>query len=136
MHERVAQELAMLKQKFPLLRHGEALNWISIPEYKLPENRFNKETSKVLFNIPAGYPSTGPDNFFVDADLRLKDGSNPLAFNLGSQSSSGPAIAEGNWAWFSWHPQVWRPAATIEGGDNLLTFIRGINMCLRGEEAK
>ncbi len=135
MHERVRQEIELLKRQFPDLRHGDQLDWVLIPELVLPAGRFNKASTKVLFRIPVGYPQTGPDDFFVDGDLRLKDGTNPPAFNPGSQSSSGPAPVEGNWGWFSWHPQGWRPAATIEGGDNLLGFVRTINLCLRGEES-
>lgn len=134
MHARVRDEIELLKRQFPELRHGDQLDWVLIPELVLPQARFNKTSTKLLFRIPVGYPQTGPDNFFVDADLRLRDGSSPLAFNVGPQSSSGAAPLEGNWGWFSWHPQKWRPAATIEGGDNLGGFVRAINLCLRGEE--
>lgn len=135
MNERVREEIELLKKQFPELQHGDQLDWGLIPELVLPPERFNKSSTKVLFRIPVGYPATGPDNFFVDADLRLKNGSPPPAFNAGSQSSSGPAPIEGSWGWFSWHPQTWRPAATIEGGDNLMGFVRSINLCLRGEES-
>jgi hypothetical protein len=136
MHERVKQEIEMLKQSYPLLQHGDQLNWVLIPDFKLPPDRFNKTSTKILFTIPPGYPNTGPDNFFVDGDLRLKDGNKAPAFNEGSQSSSGPALMAGEWGWFSWHPQGWTPAATVEKGDNLVTFVKSINMCLRGEEAQ
>src|SRR5262249_25457506 len=97
--------------------------------------RFNKAQFRVLYNIPPGYPNTGPDNFFVDADLKLSDGNNPPGLNAGANSSSGPAPIAGDWAWFSWHPVSWRPAATIEAGDNLITFLRGVGLCLQGVEA-
>ena len=135
MHEQVREETEWLRAQFPYLRHGDQLDWVLIPELALPPGRFNKVSTKLLFRIPVGYPQTGPDNFFVDGDLRLKDGSTPQAFNVGPQSSSGPAPIEGSWGWFSWHPQAWRPAATIEGGDNLKGFIRSINLCLREEES-
>jgi hypothetical protein len=135
MHQRVREEIELLKRQFPDLQHGDQLDWVLIPELVLPAGRFNKERTKLLFRIPVGYPQTGPDNFFVDVDLRLKDGSNPPAFNPNRDSSSGPAPTSGDWGWFSWHPQAWRPAATIEGGDNLLGFVRAINLCLRGEES-
>ena len=111
------------------------LDWVLIPGLVLPVGRFNKERTKLLFRIPVGYPQTGPDNFFVDVDLRLKDGSAAAAFNANKESSSGPASVSGEWGWFSWHPKEWRPANTIEGGDNLLGFVRSINLCLRGEES-
>ena len=34
-----------------------------------------------MFALPIGYPQTGPDNFFVEVDLRLANGSPPPAFN-------------------------------------------------------
>src|SRR6266496_2943277 len=101
MHDRVREEIELVKTAFRELRHGDQLDWVLIPELVLPAGRFNKTSTKVLFRIPVGYPQTGLDNFFVDADLRLKDGSNPPAFNLGSQSSTGSAPVEGNWGWFS-----------------------------------
>ena len=135
MHARIRQEVELLKAQFPDLRHGDQLDWVLIPELVLPESRFNRPRATILFGIPVGYPQTGPDNFFTNADLRLNGGGTPPAFNPGSQSSSGAAPVAGEWGWFSWHPQSWCPAATIEGGDNLLGFVRGINLCLRGEES-
>ncbi|MBI4167595.1 MAG: hypothetical protein HY515_01420 [Candidatus Aenigmarchaeota archaeon] len=135
MHERVAREIELMREKYPKLEHGEHLNWVLIPDYPLPPNRYNKERTQLLFTIPAGYPNTGPDDFFVDGDLRLSGGAEPPGLRIGSNSSSGPAPIPGNWAWFSWHPVRWKPTATIEGGDNLLSFLRGVNLCLEGIEA-
>jgi len=135
MQSRIIQEIELLKSQFLDLRHGDKFDWALIQELRLPPERFNRSRVMILFVIPVGYPQTGPDNFFTDADLRLKEGPMPPAFSRGSQSSSGTAPIEGNWGWFSWHSQSWRPAAMIEGGDNLLTFVRGIKLCLRGEES-
>lgn len=136
MYERVKEEIELLRQKFPDLKHGESLDWVLLPEYLLLPSFFNKDQTKLMWIIPQGYPQTAPDDFFVDADLRLKNGSNPPSFNLGPKSSSGLAPVPGEWAWFSWHPQQgkWKPAADINKGDNLLTFLRSVNICLRGEE--
>ena len=130
MHERVRQEIELLRTRHPELSNGEELNWVML-ELLLPKDRFNKPRSKALFIIPPGYPNTGPDNFFVEADLRLKDGSMPPAFNLGGS----PPVA-GSWGYFSWHPNGWRPSATIEAGDNLAGFVRSMQMCLRGEQVE
>lgn len=135
MEGRVKQEIAMLREQHQSLEHGEKFDWVLIPTFQLPSDRFNASHTKLLFRLPSSYPQSGPDNFFVDATLRLKDGSKAPAFNEGSESSSGPAPIPGCWGWFSWHPQAWRPAATIEGGDNLLGFVRGASICLRGEES-
>lgn len=134
MYEKVRQEIELLKTKYPNVEHGEQLNWVLIPRYILPTGRFNQKETRLLFALPVGYPQTGIDNFFVDASLRLSDGGNPPGFNMGANSSNGTAPIQGDWAWFSWHPADWRPTATIEGGDNLLTFLRGVNLCLQGLE--
>ena len=133
MNERISEEIMLARGQYPKLENGE--NWILIPEYKLPVGRFNMNITAVLFNIPLAYPNVGPDDFFIDANLRLLDGTVPLAFNPNPNSSSGPAPLPGNWGWFSWHPQWWRPSANPLEGDNLLTFIKSIGVCLRGEES-
>ena len=135
MHTRVAEEIAILRERYPELQHDEQFRWVMLPDVALPPGRFNKERTRLLFNIPPSYPSAGPDNFFVDGDLKLKDGSNPPGLNLGANSGSGSAAVEGNWSWFSWHPALWRATAILLDGDNLLTFVRGANMCLQGREA-
>src|ERR1700688_1715954 len=116
MQARVIQEVTMLLAKFSDLEHGKDFDWVLLPSVLLPVGRFNKDRCKILFGIPVGYPQTGPDNFFVDVDLRLNGGGTPPAFSVGNQSSSGAAALQGTWGWFSWHPKNWRPAATVEGG--------------------
>lgn len=135
MHQRVCDEIDLLRQQFPDLQHGDQLDWVLLPELVLPLKRFNRHKTKLLFRIPVGYPQTGPDNFFVEVDLRLADGGNPPGFNTNRESTSGAAPLPGEWGWFSWHPQSWRPAASVEGGDNLIGFVRSVNLCLRGEES-
>lgn len=134
MYERVEREISLVRGRHPKLEHGEQLNWVMISNYPVPRGRFNKERTRLLFLIPVGYPNTGPDDFFVDGDLCLNGGGTPPGMNPGPQSGSGTAPVGDNWAWFSWHPKDWRPAATIEGGDNLLTFLRSVNLCLEGKE--
>jgi hypothetical protein len=133
MRERLLEELKLLQAVHPDAQLGES--WLRIPNYALPRGRFNMDHAPVVFSIPVGYPNTGPDNFFVPVTLRLKNGELAPAFNGNNNSSSGPAPIAGDWGWFSWHPQGWRPAANPAEGDNLLTFVRGIALCLRGEEA-
>lgn len=133
MNQRLQEEIEQVRAKYQDLKQGEDPDWVLIPNFSLPKDFYNKEETNLLFIIPVGYPGTGPDNFFVDSDLRLKSGGMPSNFNIGTQSSNGTAPVEGSWGWFSWHPAQWSPAATMESGDNLLTFIKGVKMCLRGE---
>lgn len=137
MRDRIQKEIELLRAKYPLLSFDVDLRWILLPDYKLPQHRYTKEHCKVLFAISTGYPNTAPDNFFVDRDLTFKNLAGPIpAFNPNNQSSSGAAPISGDWGWFSWHPQSWHPAVEITKGDNLLTFMVGVGMCLRGEEAQ
>jgi hypothetical protein len=135
MEARIQEELRLLRRSHPKIEHGPKGEWVKIPDFPLPAGRFNQTHTTLLFKLPSSYPQTGPDNFFVDVGLRLKDGSNPPAFNANAKSSTGPAPIPGAWGWFSWHPQSWRPAATPEGGDNLSGFVRSVSLCLRGEES-
>src|SRR5687768_17088409 len=123
---RLLEELELVRVRHPGVAHGPNLEWVMVPDFRLPAGRFNKMTTRVLFVVPAGYPTTGPDDFFVDADLRLVDGSTPPGFNPGSNSSAGPSPIAGDWGWFSWHPKDWRPSAHTAEGDNLITFLRGL----------
>jgi hypothetical protein len=123
----------LLRCVHPQAELGE--NWVLLPSFVLPQGRFNRGETPVLFVIPVGYPNTGQDNFFVHVSLQLKGDGLPAAFNPNANSSSGPAPVPGEWGWFSWHPQSWRPAANPRTGDNLVTFVTGIGICLRGEES-
>lgn len=134
MDERVKQHITMLKTQFSELESGE--NWVYVPHYPLPENQYNKDSTKLLIIIPLGYPEIPPDDFFVDVDLKNKDGTPIQNFQEGSKSSNGSTvpILEGEWGWFSWHPDSWRINTDIEKGDNLITFLRSVNIRLRGDD--
>ena len=125
MKERILQEIALLKGKYPNLQHGENHDWIMISDYALPEG-YNRKATRVLFLIPPTYPHTPPDNFYVDSGLKFGNG-NPLT-NYGE----GSAIPFGGaWGRFSWHPEEWQSAPDVKSGDNLLTFVRSISIRLR-----
>jgi len=134
MSNRMRSEIEFLRGKYPDLSHGAQFEWILIPQFPLPQNRFNQDHTQFLINIPPAYPATGPDNFFVERSIRLKNEGVPPGLNLNNNSSSGPARVPGNWAWFSWHPKVWHPKAKTSEGDNLYTFIRSAIACLKGAE--
>jgi hypothetical protein len=127
MKERMSKELELLRAKYPNLQHGENYDWILIPDFPLLEG-WNRQQTKLLFIIPPTYPHTSPDNFYVESGLRLANGNMP-----GSYSEGAGVPVGGTWGCFSWHAEAerWHSSDTIKDGDNLLTFMRAVNIRLR-----
>lgn len=125
MQERITQEIALLKEKYPNLQHGQSYDWVMIPDFPLPDG-YNRKTIKLLFLIPNTYPYTAPDCFYVEIGLKLSNGNIPSNYNEEQKVPVG-----GSWGYFSWHPEIWQPADEIPKGDNFLTFIKSVNLRLR-----
>jgi hypothetical protein len=125
LQERIIQEVALLKEKYPLLQHGQNYDWLMIPDFVLPEG-YNKPATNLMFLIPHTYPHTSPDCFYVETGLRLGNGNLPLNYNEHMDVPVG-----GSWGYFSWHPEIWQAASQIEEGDNLLSFIKAVKLRLR-----
>lgn len=125
MTERIKEEITLLKVKYTSLQHGQDYNWVMIPDFNLPDG-YNRKTTRLLFLITTSYPHASPDNFYVDAGLKFSNG-NPLT----NYSEGAQIPIEGSWGCFSWHPEVWQPTAEIKKGDNLLTFMKSVNLRLR-----
>ena len=125
MTERIIQEIALLKEKYPNLVHGQNYDWVVIPDFPLPDG-YNRQITKLLFLIPNTYPHTAPDCFYVETGLRLVSGNMPSNYN---EEMSVPV--GGSWGYFSWHPEIWQPKDDIQSGDNLLSFIKVVNLRLR-----
>ncbi|MFH1882188.1 MAG: E2/UBC family protein [Planctomycetota bacterium] len=125
MEERIAAEIKLLKTRYPNVQHGQGHAWVMIPDFVLPDG-YNRKTTRLLFLILPSYPHAAPDNFYVDAGLKFGNGKPLTSYSEGSQ-----VPIEGTWGCFSWHPEIWQPAAEIEKGDNLLTFMKAVNLRLR-----
>jgi hypothetical protein len=125
MRERIIKEIELLRTKYANLHHGENYDWVMIPIFPLPEG-WNCKQTKLLFLIPSTYCHTAPDNFYVESGLRLSNSNTPGGYSEGASVPVG-----GTWGCFSWHAEKWQPGNSIEGGDNLLTFIRTVNIRLR-----
>lgn len=118
MSERRRSEIALLREGYPSVRHDDPIEWVIVEDTALPDG-YNRSETEILIDLPAGYPQTPPDNFYVPAGLRLADGSQPDAFNPKHRTHVGE-----QWDRFSWHEDDgWSPAPTIENGSNLLTFM-------------
>lgn len=120
MIERRRAEIDLVEKKYGRLELPDDLSWLIIPRLPLPEGWDLAETPLLLL-IPAGYPTTPPDNFYVSNDLRLAGGADPASAPR-EQSQLGKM-----WRMFSWHiDETWNPSgevAQIATGDNLLTFL-------------
>lgn len=125
MQERLAQEILLLKAKYPNLEQGQNYDWVIVPDFILPEG-YNRKTTKLLFLIPISYPFAAPDCFYVELGLRLSNGNMPSNYNEQMTVPVG-----GAWGYFSWHPEIWQAAVEIEKGDNLFSFMKAVNLRLR-----
>lgn len=125
MEERITKEIELLRAKFTNLQYGQNHDWIMIPDFPLPEG-WNRRQTKLLFLIPPTYPHAPPDNFYVESGLKLNSGNPILNYSEGADVPIG-----GAWGCFSWHAETWHPSDNIGNGDNLLTFIRAVNIRLR-----
>src|ERR1700675_4799753 len=77
---------------------------------------FNSEHATVLVRVPRGYPDAGPDMFWTNPTLTLKNGSNP-------EAADGMEIYGGEqWRRFSWHHSRWDSAR-----ENITSYLQFIS---------
>lgn len=124
MEERKEEELRLLLLRFPQLKNV-GKGWIEIPDYELPSGLYNAAKTTLGFLIPPEYPVNPPDNFYVTAGLKFKDGRTLTNYGDGG----GPC--GGTWGVFSYHRETWAPGDSVESGDNLMTFVRAITLRLQ-----
>ncbi|MDD5308695.1 MAG: E2/UBC family protein [Deltaproteobacteria bacterium] len=120
--DRIGQELALLRKKYPDLEYVAAGQWARIPSYPLPEG-WNRTMTDVVFAIPVGYPATAPYGIYVPAGILHKDA---RPNNYTEPASNTPPFS-GSWGIFSWSPAdgEWRPTANLQSGPNLLNYVQG-----------
>ena len=82
---------------------------------------WNLPDTPVLVEIPAGYPTTPPDNICATAELRLPNGVTP------SSTMGIRKIAGRRWLQFSYHiePADWQPHPDLDQSDTLVTYLVG-----------
>lgn len=127
--ERIARELALVREPYGEVEHDDALTWFVIPRFPLPAG-WNSNTTALLVLLPPGYPTTPPDNFYTDDDLKLASGALP-----GNTSNATPRAGE-RWLMFSFHvydEHQWKANNDITRGHTLLDYLDGVEARL--EEA-
>lgn len=117
MLKRILQEVELLRNKYGDLECDPDGNWILFTRFKVPPG-WNREYTELLVNIPPGYPSTPPDNFYVPVGFKLANGQDPNAY------TEGHPFLERQWGQFSYHSDGgWNPSENVLDGDNLQSFM-------------
>lgn len=120
MQDRYEEEIELLRQQYPSVEHDEDFNWVLVEEVELSDG-WSRDTTKILLFPPSGYPETPPRNFWVPPGLKF-EGQMPGSFNRNHKRHDGQ-----QWDRFSWRVRSnWTPAATVEDGSNLLTFMNSV----------
>lgn len=126
MKSRIQKELELVVRSFGELAASPDLDWFVLNNLPLGQG-WSKRTTRLLVLLPGGYPTTPPDNFYADADLRLASGGMPGSANPDQQAAGG------SWLMFSYHVETadWTPAPNPEEGHNLVTFLDGVHSRLK-----
>lgn len=122
MQDRIEQELALLRVRYPKLDYRPEGQWVRIPDCTLPPD-WNRAVTDVAFQIPTAHPGTPPYGIYVPAGLMFK-GQPPD--NYVEPAPTQPPFG-GTWGTFSWAPAdgEWRPTANPQTGSNLLNWVVG-----------
>lgn len=126
--ERKLVEILFAGELFPPYDFDrEALGWLRIRRLPLPRG-WNKAASELLILIPEAYPEIPPDKFYLDPDLRDRNGHSPGHYFKANE------LSDSGWAWLCLHlGNNWAPRQRIEDGDHLVTVIERIQIGLAGE---
>lgn len=120
MNDRIEQEFALLRRRYPGPEYRDEGRWVRIPAYPLPPG-WNRPTTDVAFQIPVGYPGTPPYGICTPEGLLFRE----QAPDNCTRADPKPPFG-GNWVRFSWQPEgAWQPAAEITAGSSLLNCVIG-----------
>ena len=122
----IEEQLLTLREEIPdatITPLGDGSYVVTLPNVKLSDG-WNLSHTTIKFIVLANYPHGAPDCFWVEPNLRLKNGSSPK--NTTIQIIPGTSD---NWLWFSWHTSRWSP-----NRDTLYTYARVIEARLKVAE--
>ncbi len=118
MNERMAQELRLLRTRFPNLDYRDDGQWVLLPGWRVPTTLWDHKHIDICFQIPGGYPGQKPYGFYVSPRIALRDGRHPNNF-----TDSGEPPFAGEWRKFSWDAPEWRATVDLSTGCNLLNWV-------------
>lgn len=130
--KRIKTELAACLPLFSKSKRGdmdlENGSWVRIFDFPLPAG-YNARTTDILILLPASYPETPPDWFYLDSGLRRENGTVPHYFEVGDTRhtpDSRPSI--NGWAGGCIHVAGgWKPTGDPINGHSLVTICKLIN---------
>ena len=128
MRDRIAQELAVIRQVYEGVEYREEGDWFFVPSYPLPGG-WNRDTTEVAFQVIVSYPVQPPYGFYVPMGIRF-DGKIPD--NYSEPVDNAPPFG-GQWGFFSWAPEDgdWMPGIDVSRGTNLLDWVKGFALRFR-----
>lgn len=117
MNDRAAEELALLRRRWPDLAYEPAGDWIMIPAYPLPDG-WNHDRVAVAFQVPALLPGQAPYGFYPRGQLGYR-GQQPSSYSF---PVPGTVPFVGDWGQFSWTLDPWQPGTRPQDGSNMVQF--------------
>ena len=121
MQERIAEELALVREWYRKIDYIQEGRWIRVAGYPLPQG-WNRDVTDVAFQVSEGHPAAHPYGFHVPSGI-LFNGATPKDYT--NPSSNQPPFG-GTWGFFSWAPlSGWAPSADVRKGANLLDWVKG-----------
>lgn len=127
MNERGRAELGMLQTWFEGLEYLPAGDWVILRDYNLGDGWIPARVH-IAFQIPANLPGQAPYAFYVSQPVTFQ-GQQPSNYTHPLQPGTVPF--DGQWAQFSWAPDLWTPAQDPSAGDNMVHFALSIATRLR-----
>jgi hypothetical protein len=119
--DRVIAEGVLLEGAFGGVDVAPDFTWVRLRAHPLVPG-WNRSVTPVLVEIPIGYPTTPPDNFYTAGDLRLANGAMPT-------NTSGIRVIDGDeLLQFSYHIETadWRADADLARSDTVVTYFDGV----------
>jgi len=107
---------------FQVIEEGQRI-YIIFKDYQLPPGVYNLNKTDLLIFTTQFYPNAGFDMFWVDEELKLKNGSPPR------NADSLEGYLGRRWRRFSYHPYTARPWNPSE--DSVISFMGNVEKRLK-----
>ncbi len=109
---------------FPEVVYDSDFSRIVIERFPLPDG-FKKNYTELVIKwqgIHGDIFNIVPDNFYVDKDIKLRDGDTPSHIYKNEPfNDRWPDYAR-----VSWHLKTWKPSADVISGHNIMTILEGL----------